>query len=363
MIEALTQAAAVLVLDRDRPARRAARGAARRQQRQVPPRRRARRRPAPRGDAAAARGRGWPRRRRRPTSTTRRRGRGRSCCWPSSPAPASRAPDGHRAPGARIGAARSIGPHCVIGPDVTHRRALPDRRVGRHRRQDRDRRRDGDLSDGVDRAGAAGSQVPRRADAAHDRPAQHLPRVRHHQPRHRGRRRRDARSATTTCSWPTCTWRTTATSAATPSSARTRRSAATCSVEDFANISAGSAVHQFCRVGRHAFVGGYSVVTKDALPFARTIGSRPARIFGVNSIGLSRRGFTPDTIAQLQAGLPLSAAVEAEHHAARSPQIEQDAEPDRAGGARSSWTSSAPRSAASSSGARPRRAEELVAEE
>jgi UDP-N-acetylglucosamine acyltransferase len=71
-------------------------------------------------------------------------------------------------------------------------------------------------------------------------------------------------------------------------------------VEDFANVSAGTAVHQFCRVGRHAFTGGYSVVTKDALPFGRTIGSRPARIFGVNTIGLARRGFTPDTIAQLK---------------------------------------------------------------
>jgi UDP-N-acetylglucosamine acyltransferase len=71
-------------------------------------------------------------------------------------------------------------------------------------------------------------------------------------------------------------------------------------VEDFANVSAGSAVHQFCRVGRYGFIGGYSVVTKDALPFGRTIGSRPARIFGVNTIGLSRRGFTPDTIAQLR---------------------------------------------------------------
>ena len=71
-------------------------------------------------------------------------------------------------------------------------------------------------------------------------------------------------------------------------------------VENFANISAGSAVHQFCRVGPYAFVGGYSVVTKDALPYARTIGSRPARVFGVNSIGLSRRGFTPDTVSQLK---------------------------------------------------------------
>jgi UDP-N-acetylglucosamine acyltransferase len=72
------------------------------------------------------------------------------------------------------------------------------------------------------------------------------------------------------------------------------------SVEDYANISAGSAVHQFCRVGQHGFIGGYSVVTKDALPFAKTIGSRPARSFGVNSIGLTRRGFTVDTIEQLK---------------------------------------------------------------
>jgi len=71
-------------------------------------------------------------------------------------------------------------------------------------------------------------------------------------------------------------------------------------VEDFANISAGSAVHQFCRVGRHAFIGGYSVVTKDALPFARTVGSRPARIFGVNTIGLMRRGLLPEVVEKLK---------------------------------------------------------------
>ena len=56
-------------------------------------------------------------------------------------------------------------------------------------------------------------------------------------------------------------------------------------VEDSRTISAGSGVHQFCRVGRYAFIGGYSVVTKDALPFARTVGSRPARIYGLNTIG------------------------------------------------------------------------------
>jgi UDP-N-acetylglucosamine acyltransferase len=50
-------------------------------------------------------------------------------------------------------------------------------------------------------------------------------------------------------------------------------------VEDYVNISAGSGVHQFCRVGRHVH-RRLPVVTKDALPFARTVGNRPARIYG-----------------------------------------------------------------------------------
>jgi UDP-N-acetylglucosamine acyltransferase len=70
-------------------------------------------------------------------------------------------------------------------------------------------------------------------------------------------------------------------------------------VEDFATVSAFSGVHQFCRVGRHAFIGGYSVITKDALPFAKTVGNR-ARIYGINTIGLVRRGFSPDAIAKLR---------------------------------------------------------------
>ena len=70
-------------------------------------------------------------------------------------------------------------------------------------------------------------------------------------------------------------------------------------VEDYATIGAFSGVHQFCRVGRHAFIGGYSVVTKDALPFAKTVGNR-ARIYGLNTIGLMRRGFAPDVISKLK---------------------------------------------------------------
>ena len=69
-------------------------------------------------------------------------------------------------------------------------------------------------------------------------------------------------------------------------------------IHDDANISAFSAVHQFCRVGRHAYVGGYSVVTMDALPFVKTVGLKPA-CYGLNSIGLKRKGVPPETIARL----------------------------------------------------------------
>lgn len=70
-------------------------------------------------------------------------------------------------------------------------------------------------------------------------------------------------------------------------------------VEDYATISAYSGVHQFCRVGQHAFIGGYTVVTRDALPYARTVGNR-ARIYGVNTIGLARRGFSAELIDKLK---------------------------------------------------------------
>lgn len=70
-------------------------------------------------------------------------------------------------------------------------------------------------------------------------------------------------------------------------------------VEDHATIGAYSGVHQFCRIGRYAFVGGYTVVTKDALPFSRTVGNR-ARLYGINTVGLERRNFTPERIEHIR---------------------------------------------------------------
>jgi UDP-N-acetylglucosamine acyltransferase len=71
-------------------------------------------------------------------------------------------------------------------------------------------------------------------------------------------------------------------------------------VGDHATIGAFSAVHQFCRVGDHAFIGGGSICTQDVLPYVKTVGNRPAKTYGVNTIGLGRKGFSKETIEAVQ---------------------------------------------------------------
>jgi UDP-N-acetylglucosamine acyltransferase len=70
-------------------------------------------------------------------------------------------------------------------------------------------------------------------------------------------------------------------------------------VADWVTVGAHSGIHQFCRVGTHAFLGGYTVATKDVLPYSKTVGNR-ARIYGVNTLGLVRRGFAPESIASIR---------------------------------------------------------------
>ena len=69
-------------------------------------------------------------------------------------------------------------------------------------------------------------------------------------------------------------------------------------IADRANIGAYSGVHQFCRIGLEAFVGGYSVIVKDALPFAISQGNH-AKCYGLNRLGLKRRGYTKETVEKL----------------------------------------------------------------
>lgn len=71
-------------------------------------------------------------------------------------------------------------------------------------------------------------------------------------------------------------------------------------VGDFAQVGAFSAVHQFCRVGEHAFIGGGTMCTQDVLPYAKTVAARENSTYGINTIGLERKGFSKETIDALQ---------------------------------------------------------------
>ena len=89
-------------------------------------------------------------------------------------------------------------------------------------------------------------------------------------------------------------------------------------VEDWAIVGAYTGIHQFCRIGKHAMIGGYSVITQDVLPFSLTVSQREVKVFGANKTGLERRGFSSGTIGALhtafrlltKAGLNTTQAVE-----------------------------------------------------
>jgi UDP-N-acetylglucosamine acyltransferase len=71
-------------------------------------------------------------------------------------------------------------------------------------------------------------------------------------------------------------------------------------VEDYSSIGAFSPVHQFCTVGQYAFIGGGTIVTQDVLPFSLTSSRRENKAFGINKVGLTRRGFSAERLAALQ---------------------------------------------------------------
>jgi UDP-N-acetylglucosamine acyltransferase len=71
-------------------------------------------------------------------------------------------------------------------------------------------------------------------------------------------------------------------------------------VQDFVTLGAFSPVHQFCRLGRYAYIGACTVITQDVLPFSLIVTERETRCFGANVIGLERKGFTPERIQALQ---------------------------------------------------------------
>jgi UDP-N-acetylglucosamine acyltransferase len=71
-------------------------------------------------------------------------------------------------------------------------------------------------------------------------------------------------------------------------------------VDDYSTVGALSGIHQFCRIGKYAFIGGSTVVTQDVIPFCRVAGARPTQLYGLNAIGLRRQGFTRERLSALK---------------------------------------------------------------
>jgi UDP-N-acetylglucosamine acyltransferase len=76
-------------------------------------------------------------------------------------------------------------------------------------------------------------------------------------------------------------------------------------VQDFVTVGAFSPVHQFCRLGKYAYIGACTVITQDVLPFSLIVTERETKCFGANTIGLERKGFSPERIQTLQRAFKL----------------------------------------------------------
>jgi UDP-N-acetylglucosamine acyltransferase len=71
-------------------------------------------------------------------------------------------------------------------------------------------------------------------------------------------------------------------------------------VEDYAVVGALCPVHQYCRIGRYSYIGGGTTITQDVLPYSLTSIERNNHAYGLNKVGLERRGFSPAQIKQLR---------------------------------------------------------------
>jgi UDP-N-acetylglucosamine acyltransferase len=70
-------------------------------------------------------------------------------------------------------------------------------------------------------------------------------------------------------------------------------------VEDWAMVGALCPVHQFVRIGTHSYIGGGTTITRDVLPFSKTAAARDTHAYGMNAVGLERRGFSPERIRKI----------------------------------------------------------------
>jgi UDP-N-acetylglucosamine acyltransferase len=71
-------------------------------------------------------------------------------------------------------------------------------------------------------------------------------------------------------------------------------------IQDYASVGAFCGIHQFCRIGTYSFLGSYSVVNQDILPYSKTSAPRPLNVLGANRFGLERRGLSADDLKELE---------------------------------------------------------------
>jgi UDP-N-acetylglucosamine acyltransferase len=71
-------------------------------------------------------------------------------------------------------------------------------------------------------------------------------------------------------------------------------------VDDYATVGNFSPVHQFCRVGRYAYIGAHTVITQDVPPFSKVVTPRHTACYGINNVGLQRHGFSPERLKTLE---------------------------------------------------------------
>ena len=76
-------------------------------------------------------------------------------------------------------------------------------------------------------------------------------------------------------------------------------------VEDYVTLSANAPVHQFCTIGRYAYIGGGTTITQDVLPYSLTSVERNNHCYGLNKVGLQRRGFTAEQLRELTTAMRL----------------------------------------------------------
>src|SRR6201999_2967121 len=76
-------------------------------------------------------------------------------------------------------------------------------------------------------------------------------------------------------------------------------------IEDYVTTSAMGPVHQFCRIGSYAYIGGGTTITQDVLPYSLTSVERNNHCYGLNKVGLQRRGFTAEQLRELTTAMRL----------------------------------------------------------